>query len=155
MEKQKAQQELQEILMEAYDQHDLEVAERLLGWLVLPSEIAYEKIIGRGAFGEVWLAQWKGVDVAVKKMYPPVEDAAVVCQPTDGSRHHKSSSQKDASDDSPISIDPAALVMLQNLEVDVMMKLRHPRIVAFLGAGEIVDPVLPGETNQSEVSLLC
>ena len=35
--------------------------------------------------------------------------------------------------------------MLDNLEVGVMMRLRHPRIVAFLGAGEIIDPPLPGD----------
>ena len=39
-------------------------------------------------------------------------------------------------------INKLTLDMLTNLEVDVMMKLRHPRIVAFLGAGEVVDEVL-------------
>ena len=34
---------------------------------------------------------------------------------------------------------------LSNLEIGVMMRLRHPRIVTFLGAGEIVDPPLEGD----------
>jgi serine/threonine protein kinase len=35
--------------------------------------------------------------------------------------------------------------MLENLEVGVMMRLRHPRIVTFLGAGEIIDPPMEGD----------
>ena len=35
--------------------------------------------------------------------------------------------------------------MLGNLEIGVMMRLNHPRIVAFLGFGEIVDPPLEGD----------
>ena len=35
--------------------------------------------------------------------------------------------------------------MLDNLEIAVMMRLNHPRIVAFLGFGEIVDPPLEGD----------
>jgi serine/threonine protein kinase len=38
-----------------------------------------------------------------------------------------------------------ALTMLNNIEVAVMMRLRHPRIVKFLGAGEIIDPPLVGD----------
>ena len=35
--------------------------------------------------------------------------------------------------------------MLDNLEIQAMMRLRHPRIVAFLGAGEIINPPLVGD----------
>ena len=38
-----------------------------------------------------------------------------------------------------------ALTMLSNFEVAVMMRLRHPRIVKFLGFGEIVDPPMEGD----------
>ena len=37
---------------------------------------------------------------------------------------------------------PIAQKLLGDLEVGVMMRLRHPRIVAFLGAGEIMEPAL-------------
>lgn len=40
------------------------------------SDIQFEKKIGKGAFGEVWKAQYLGTDVAVKKMFQP-EDAWV------------------------------------------------------------------------------
>jgi serine/threonine protein kinase len=39
-------------------------------------DIQFEKKIGKGAFGEVWKAQYLGTDVAVKKMFQP-EDAWV------------------------------------------------------------------------------
>ena len=32
------------------------------------------------------------------------------------------------------------MMLLEDLEVDVMMRLRHPRIVAFFGAGELIEP---------------
>ena len=35
--------------------------------------------------------------------------------------------------------------MLNNDEIGVMMRLRHPRIVTFLGAGEVIDPPLEGD----------
>lgn len=138
--------ELGTALLEATrEQYDLETTERVLGWLVFESEIQYEKVIGRGAFGEVWLAQWKGSDVAVKKMYPLPKDDFY---PKPGSNSTTStttsfSSGTNTTLSSPVN--PSTITMLKNIEVDVMMKLRHPRIVAFLGAGEVVDPIREGE----------
>lgn len=39
-------------------------------WNIDPSELDVEKEIGRGAFGAVFKAKWRGKDVAVKKVHP-------------------------------------------------------------------------------------
>ena len=47
-------------------------------------------------------------------------------------------STENVSNGSQIGLNDVAHTMLSNLEVGIMMRLRHPRIVTFLGAGEVV-----------------
>ena len=148
--------------------------EQFMGWLVKPEELTFERIIGRGAFGEVWRGRWKGnIGVAIKKMFPSpgqsMPEPRGDDDPEDGPDSDMLSpsldygslnsemqiakgrilkaSQSIRSMDlaNTAGIDPIAAEMLTNLEVSLMMRLRHPRLVAFLGAGEIVDPPKPGD----------
>ncbi len=92
-------------------------------WLVSSSEISYESLIGRGSFGEVWLANWRGKKVAVKKMQQgPVTgvlkgNAALLAGGAPGARQaHK------------------ALLRDFVREINLMCSLRHSSIVLFMGA---------------------
>jgi len=100
-------------------------------WIVPLTEIKFKEIIGMGAFGEVRRGEWRGLDVAFKKMFPEnMEDYGY-----------------DLMDSitNTIGVDKLTQAMLSNDEIGVMMRLRHPRIVTFLGAGEIVDPPMEGD----------
>ena len=149
-----------------------------MGWLVKPEELTFERIIGRGAFGEVWRGRWKGnIGVAIKKMFPLPGQATTAAASSSGGggddddyddmldseldygslnsemrsvrRRKKKELMSVQSMDlaSVAGINPIAAEMLTNLEVALMMRLRHPRLVAFLGAGEIMDPPRPGDGN--------
>jgi serine/threonine protein kinase len=149
------------LLQSTQKSHDTETTERLLGWLIQPDEVSYEVVIGSGAFGEVWRGQWKGVDVAIKKIYQSLDDFAsysdIVTDEDTSSISTSSLTTSSASrsftrmdnirSKEDQGINQLTLDMLTNLEVDVMMKLRHPRIVAFVGAGEVVDAIREGETE--------
>jgi N-acetylneuraminic acid mutarotase len=87
------------------------------------ADIQLETVIGTGSFGEVWKGKWRGITVALKKMYSDAKD--MCCEE-----------------------------MFDNLEVDVMMRLRHPRIVALLGVGSFSDPPLSGE-NEPRKGIFC
>ena len=108
-------------------------------WIVKRADVTLDTVIGQGAFGEVWKGRWRGIDVAFKKMFPDemmdlgqtVINPLVLSTPTAESASNR--------------LNEVALAMLDNLEVGVMMRLRHPRLVAFLGAGEIIDPPVPGD----------
>jgi hypothetical protein len=84
--------------------HENEMTEMLLGWCIQSSEIDYEKIIGRGAYGEVWLGRWKGADVAVKKIFPsPMEMAEYELQQSGrrGNRRSGSSGSRSSGSQRP------------------------------------------------------
>ncbi|KAG4165419.1 hypothetical protein ERO13_A13G085100v2 [Gossypium hirsutum] len=74
-------------------------------WEVDPSELDFSSsnIIGKGSFGEILKASWRGTPVAVKRILPSLSDDRLVIQDF---RH----------------------------EVNLLVKLRHPNIVQFLGA---------------------
>ncbi|KAJ6813693.1 serine/threonine-protein kinase STY8 [Iris pallida] len=74
-------------------------------WEIEPSELDFSTstIIGKGSFGEILRAQWRGTPVAVKRILPSLSDDRLVTQDF---RH----------------------------EVNLLVKLRHPNIVQFLGA---------------------
>ena len=113
-------------------------------WIVQLSDIKLEQVIGKGAFGEVRKGRWRGLDVAVKKMFPEnMEkfgyDKMTATSDTESTEHYSNTTTK--SD----QINEIALTMLSNLEIGVMMRISHPRIVKFLGAGEIIDPPLEGD----------
>ncbi|KAH9626175.1 hypothetical protein KSS87_017699 [Heliosperma pusillum] len=74
-------------------------------WEIEPSELDFSNssIIGKGSFGEILKAYWRGTPVAVKRILPSLTDDKLVTQDF---RH----------------------------EVNLLVKLRHPNIVQFLGA---------------------
>ena len=98
------------------------------------------KIIGQGAFGKVWKGRWRGVDVAVKKMFPAQGDDAMF------NSVPMTSSSTYTTERFSNGMNEIARNMLNELEVEAMMQFSHPRIVAFLGAGQIVDPPLEGNS---------
>ncbi|GKV22380.1 hypothetical protein SLEP1_g32260 [Rubroshorea leprosula] len=74
-------------------------------WEIDPSELDFSNssIIGKGSFGEILKAYWRGTPVAVKRILPSLSDDRLVIQDF---RH----------------------------EVNLLVKLRHPNVVQFLGA---------------------
>lgn len=74
-------------------------------WEIEPSELDFSNsaTIGKGSFGEILKAYWRGTPVAVKRILPNLSDDRLVIQDF---RH----------------------------EVNLLVKLRHPNIVQFLGA---------------------
>ncbi|KAJ4962126.1 hypothetical protein NE237_022036 [Protea cynaroides] len=74
-------------------------------WEIEPSELDFSNAItiGKGSFGEIIKASWRGTPVAVKRILPSLSDDRLVIQDF---RH----------------------------EVNLLVKLRHPNIVQFLGA---------------------
>ncbi|KAK4779700.1 hypothetical protein SAY87_015806 [Trapa incisa] len=74
-------------------------------WEIDPSELDFSTshVIGKGSFGEILRAGWRGTPVAVKRILPSLSDDRLVIQDF---RH----------------------------EVNLLVKLRHPNIVQFLGA---------------------
>lgn len=105
-------------------------------WIVKYDDIQLDQVIGKGAFGEVKRGRWRGLDVAVKKMFP---------EEMEKFGYDKMDTSPSTTIDNALGLEELALTMLSNLEIGVMMRLRHPRIVTFLGAGEIVDPPLEGD----------
>lgn len=74
-------------------------------WEIDPFELDFStsSVIGKGSFGEILKAFWRGTPVAVKRILPSLSDDRLVIQDF---RH----------------------------EVNLLVKLRHPNIVQFLGA---------------------
>ncbi|GLT27620.1 hypothetical protein SLA2020_026040 [Shorea laevis] len=74
-------------------------------WEIDPSELDFSNasVIGKGSFGEIIKASWRGTPVAVKRILPSLSDDRLVIKDF---RH----------------------------EVNLLVKLRHPNIVQFLGA---------------------
>ncbi|XP_072971227.1 serine/threonine-protein kinase VIK-like [Typha angustifolia] len=74
-------------------------------WEIDPSELDFSNstIIGKGSFGEILKAYWRGTPVAVKRILQSLSNDRLVTQDF---RH----------------------------EVNLLVKLRHPNIVQFLGA---------------------
>ncbi|PHU02444.1 hypothetical protein BC332_27695 [Capsicum chinense] len=74
-------------------------------WEIDPTELDFSNsaMIGKGSFGEILKACWRGTPVAVKRILPNLSDDRLVIQDF---RH----------------------------EVNLLVKLRHPNIVQFLGA---------------------
>ena len=74
-------------------------------WEVEPTELDFSNSvrIGKGSFGEILKAHWRGTPVAVKRILPSLSEDRLVIQDF---RH----------------------------EVNLLVKLRHPNIVQFLGA---------------------
>ncbi|KAL4574268.1 hypothetical protein LXL04_021096 [Taraxacum kok-saghyz] len=74
-------------------------------WEIDPVELDFTNshMIGKGSFGEIVRACWRGTPVAVKRILPSLSDDKLVVQDF---RH----------------------------EVNLLVKLRHPNIVQFLGA---------------------
>jgi tRNA A-37 threonylcarbamoyl transferase component Bud32 len=72
-------------------------------WQIKHSELVFHEVLGKGFFGEVRRAQWRGIDVAVKVIYRS---------------SFKSKNEMD--------------IFLR--EIEILSKLRHPKVILFLGA---------------------
>lgn len=81
-------------------------------WSFHPSEVQItENIIGRGAFGEVRIGVWRGIDIAVKRL------------------HALGNGDKGPGEQDDPSLNSENLIR----EIDMLSKLRHPNLVLFLG----------------------
>eukprot|EP00246_Nothoceros_aenigmaticus_P011252 TRINITY_DN2997_c0_g1_i2.p1 TRINITY_DN2997_c0_g1~~TRINITY_DN2997_c0_g1_i2.p1 ORF type:complete len:449 (+),score=57.07 TRINITY_DN2997_c0_g1_i2:63-1409(+) len=82
-------------------------------WEIDPKEIDLRtsELIGKGSFGEIRKAQWRGTPVAVKKIIPALANDDLVVKDF---RH----------------------------EVDLLVRIRHPNCVQFLGAVTKQKPLL-------------
>ncbi|XP_059655799.1 serine/threonine-protein kinase VIK-like isoform X1 [Cornus florida] len=82
-------------------------------WEIDPSELDFsnQSTIGKGSFGEILRACWRGTPVAVKRILPTLSNDKLVIQDF---RH----------------------------EVNLLVKLRHPNIVQFLGAVTERNPLM-------------
>ncbi|XP_052622262.1 integrin-linked protein kinase 1 isoform X2 [Lactuca sativa] len=82
-------------------------------WEIDPVELDFTNshMIGKGSFGEIVRASWRGTPVAVKRILPSLSDDKLVIQDF---RH----------------------------EVNLLVKLRHPNIVQFLGAVTAKKPLM-------------
>ncbi|XP_047316720.1 integrin-linked protein kinase 1-like [Impatiens glandulifera] len=82
-------------------------------WEIEPSELDFSTahVIGKGSFGEIIKASWRGTPVAIKRILPNLSDDKLVIQDF---RH----------------------------EVDLLVQLRHPNIVQFLGAATDKKPLM-------------
>ncbi|CAJ1939790.1 unnamed protein product [Sphenostylis stenocarpa] len=77
-------------------------------WEIEPTELDFSNSarIGKGSFGEILKAHWRGTPVAVKRILPSLSEDRLVIHVSQDFRH----------------------------EVNLLVKLRHPNIVQFLGA---------------------
>jgi serine/threonine protein kinase len=121
-------------------------------WIVPITEIEFKEVIGMGAFGEVRRGEWRGLDVAFKKMFPEnMEDLgydlmhSLNTVSTEGYSNNSTATPSSTTFPNTIGVDKLTHAMLNNDEIGVMMRLRHPRIVTFLGAGEVIDPPMEGD----------
>ncbi|KAM0828177.1 hypothetical protein ACQ4PT_067722 [Festuca glaucescens] len=82
-------------------------------WEINPLELDFTKavMIGKGSFGEILKANWRGTPIAVKRILPSLSDDRLVIQDF---KH----------------------------EVNLLIKLRHPNIVQFLGAVTETKPLM-------------
>ncbi|EPS70782.1 hypothetical protein M569_03976, partial [Genlisea aurea] len=82
-------------------------------WEIDPLELDFSTatLVGKGSFGEILKASWRGTPVAVKRILPSLSDDRLFSQDF---RH----------------------------EVDLLVKLRHPNIVQFLGAVTKTKPLM-------------
>ena len=76
-----------------------------------------DKIIGRGAFGEVRVAKWRNIDVAAKRLHSLVLD--------------KETAQIEGSTE--VDSNYCSVVDSFRAEMETLAKLRHPNLVLFLG----------------------
>jgi serine/threonine protein kinase len=91
--------------------------EESTGWLFSEEEVKItETVLGRGAFGEVRVARWRGIDIAAKRLHD-LEDGR-------SSRPDEYQYQE---------------MDALRMEMIMLSKLRHPNLVLFLGICEAPD----------------
>ena len=90
---------------ENLQERENEIGDLLEGWRIEGDEVNFVEKIGEGGFGEVWLAEYREMQVAVKIL----------------------------NENERLFVDNSNELFQQ--EIDFMRHLRHPNIVLFLGAG--------------------
>ena len=78
-------------------------------WIVQLSDVTLEVVIGKGAFGEVWKGNWRGMDVALKKMFPEAISAEYYSDITNVGRNTTVDNNNDNNE-----LNKVALAMLEN-----------------------------------------
>lgn len=102
------------------------------------SDVHLDRLIGGGAFGQVYRGTWHGTTVAVK-ILTSLSVAAVPLQAAgaspDGRRDNRDGAVAGAvgGGGEPVGVPEAVLRAFED-EVDVFARLRHPNICLFLGA---------------------
>eukprot|EP01041_Mallomonas_annulata_P009185 gene9185-19047_t len=83
-------------------------------WTFAENEIhVSDTVLGRGAYGEVRIAQWRGIQIAAKKLH--ILDAKSILNKTE------------------IATPNSEIVANLIKEIEMLSKLRHPNLVLFLG----------------------
>jgi serine/threonine protein kinase len=100
------------------------------GWIIDFADLKLVKALARGAFGEVWTAQWSMMPssyVAVKKILSTPDDMMMEVKET------PSKNKKNAATSSDM------LSIFRDKEISLLMRTRHRRVCLFLGAGRTSD----------------
>mmetsp|Transcript_29050 Transcript_29050/g.57800 ORF Transcript_29050/g.57800 Transcript_29050/m.57800 type:complete len:1354 (-) Transcript_29050:61-4122(-) len=125
-------------------------------WIISFSDLHFDdpaEVIGRGTFGSVLLAEYRGTNVAVKRVIPPQKKSKVGSSKTDmtTSFENNPSKQDYASKQDPASTSATLSLRMMSgsskarneyaklkadfiLEMRALSKLRHPNITTIMGA---------------------
>ncbi|GBF95597.1 hypothetical protein Rsub_08578 [Raphidocelis subcapitata] len=95
-------------------------------WLLPFEELRLGRIVGEGSYGRVYIGAWREAEVAVKQLNAPGTAGAAGSAEGDGAGFVGSGGEGDACWDE-------RLLRALSKEVDILVNLRHPNVVLFLG----------------------
>jgi serine/threonine protein kinase len=109
-------------------------------WLIAAQDLETVRVIGEGAFGKVYQGTFNQTDVAIKiltkdallslgnKLSTVISQGTGLIQKTGNNNANGTTSTEAADDDIPASV-----IKTLEQEVSIMMKIRHPNIILFMG----------------------